>query len=491
MKKKLMILLLVFTIAISIFAPLSVQAATGWIKWNDNNWYYYYTDTNYYQNGWYLIDGKAYYFAGNGAMQTGWIKKTFSDGSINWYYANSRGELLSGWQKINGVWYYFDPDSFWMYDMGAPVEIDGNSYFIAENGAMQTGWIKVSAPFSPGHTFTAWYYANASGVLQSGWQKIGGIWYYFDPDYFQMFKSGSYLIENTLYVFHDSGSLASSEGWVPATSLFSPDKTWFYANADGTAVTGWKKIGGIWYYFHPESGVMVSNGVISIDGKTYLFQKNGALVSSPGWAKSSRIDGSTLWYYIDIDGTVKTGWLKLDNTWYYLDPETRGGMIDSATIIDGQLHAFSSNGKWTGVVNTPGWYKNNDRNCWYYILDKNGTLATEWQKIGGVWYYFNPEYYFMISDTIEWIDGAEYYFYANGAMATGWIKQTLVAVNGATATSWYYANSSGVLQSGWQTINGTTYYFHSNSYRMYCDGVYYIDGNYYKFSANGACLGVA
>ncbi|MGN0261948.1 MAG: hypothetical protein ACI4B9_03765, partial [Eggerthellaceae bacterium] len=32
----------------------------------------------------------------------------------NWYYlSKSTGKMLTGWQKIDGKWYYFDSNGVW------------------------------------------------------------------------------------------------------------------------------------------------------------------------------------------------------------------------------------------------------------------------------------------------------------------------------------------------------------------------------------------
>ncbi|PEM34626.1 choline-binding protein A, partial [Bacillus pseudomycoides] len=41
------------------------------------------------------------------------------------------------------------------------------------SGAMQTGWQQING---------AWYYFNSSGAMQTGWQQINGKWYYFNSD---------------------------------------------------------------------------------------------------------------------------------------------------------------------------------------------------------------------------------------------------------------------------------------------------------------------
>lgn len=64
--------------------------------------------------GWLLNDGKWYYLqsqkgAVEGRMATGWIK---DEKDNHWYYLDPvTGVMQVGWQKIGGVWYYLNPVS--------------------------------------------------------------------------------------------------------------------------------------------------------------------------------------------------------------------------------------------------------------------------------------------------------------------------------------------------------------------------------------------
>ena len=78
--------------------------------------------------GWQKVDGVWYYLDGSGAMQTGWLQ----DGGT-WYYLNSSGAMVTGWAKVGGTWYY-----------------------LKGSGAMVTGWFQVGGK---------WYYAYSSGAL--------------------------------------------------------------------------------------------------------------------------------------------------------------------------------------------------------------------------------------------------------------------------------------------------------------------------------------
>ena len=96
----------------------------------------------YLRNGWYLIDGRYYYFDGNGYMSSGWVR-----GRDSWYYLGNDGAMQTGWVKSDGRWYYLGSD-----------------------GAMQTGWVKIGG---------RWYYLGSDGAMYSGTRTIDGRTYEF------------------------------------------------------------------------------------------------------------------------------------------------------------------------------------------------------------------------------------------------------------------------------------------------------------------------
>ena len=59
-------------------------------------------------------------------------------------------------------------------------------------------------------------------------------------------------------------------------------------------------------------------------------------------------------------------------------------------------------------------------------------------------------------------------------MVKGWVERP---------DGWYYTNNEGIMQTGWQTINGKKYYFYSSGL-MATNTV--ING--YKIGADGAVI---
>ncbi|WP_166079268.1 N-acetylmuramoyl-L-alanine amidase family protein [Xiamenia xianingshaonis] len=135
-------------------APVTPGVAkTGWVG-SGNDWAYY-KNGQQVKNGWELIGGEWYHFEKSGKMTN---TKWFQDTDGEWYLLNqshkgSYGAMLTGWQKVDGGWYYMGSD-----------------------GAMQSGWAKVNGE---------WYLLNTEhdgtfGKMLTGWQQVGGKWYYMD-----------------------------------------------------------------------------------------------------------------------------------------------------------------------------------------------------------------------------------------------------------------------------------------------------------------------
>ena len=63
---------------------------------------------------------------------------------------------------------------------------------------------------------------------------------------------------------------------IPANSWKKIDGRWYYMK-DYVKQTGWVQVGDNWYYMDA-NGAMVSNTEMVIDGRTYRFAANGAMM---------------------------------------------------------------------------------------------------------------------------------------------------------------------------------------------------------------------
>lgn len=147
------------------------------------------------------------------------------------------------------------------------------------------------------------------------------------------------------------------DGWYKVN-----DNDWIYLVSD-RAVSGWKKISGVWYYFFTEDDYSdpghykfwMAKGLHKINGRYYGFASSGKMLT--GWQKFNN-----KWYFFNSDGAAATGWKKDGGKWYYLDKST-AVMATGIKKIDGKTYGFNS----------------------------SGVMLTGWQTINGELYYFNSD----------------------------------------------------------------------------------------------------
>ncbi len=170
-----------------------------------------------------------------------WHDEAYTDSKAKAYYEYT--VLLecitqhSGkWVQENGVWYYY------------------------EGGAKLTGWQEIGG---------FWYYLVNDGAMQTGWKEIDGIWYYMHSD--GRMASSEWIQSKTSglwYYVHSDGRMASGE-WIESKG------EWYYVHHDGSmAVNYWIEADEGWYYVQ-EDGTMIRNASKEIDGKVYNFDANG------------------------------------------------------------------------------------------------------------------------------------------------------------------------------------------------------------------------
>ena len=165
------------------------------------------------------------------------------------------------------------------------------------------------------------YYSNGYPIADQ-WKKSGGSWYYFD-DYGIMVSGGLYQIDDTWYCFKDSGALLT--GW--KQFFMGSESIWMYFTSNGM-VTGWKKIGGSWYFFEDGSndlplGVMYQSDTYGsyasaiINNEEFAFKSSGAMVT--GWVHYTDDYGNYLgWaYYTSSGARAQSGYMVRNGRTYY------------------------------------------------------------------------------------------------------------------------------------------------------------------------------
>lgn len=174
----------------------------------------------------------------------------------------------------------------------------------------------------------------------------------------------------------------------------------------------WKQDGRGWWY-QMDNGSYPANQWKQIGGKWYFFKANGYMATGWLWNGSN-------WYYMGSDGTMRTGWQNIGGTYYYLYED--GRMASNTYIGD---YYVDSNGAWNSSVSAGTWMQ--DGKHWWYRHGDGSYTKSDWEEIGGKWYYFDASGW-MLAD--QWI--GDYYVGADGAMATDqWIDEL------------YYVDSTG------------------------------------------------
>ncbi len=397
--------------------------------------------------------------------------------------------------------------SFWQYAS------NGRVPGISGNVDMNYAYVDVSLYYWHLKDGT-WYYATADGKAYTGWLRLGGTWYWLEPDAGGAMATGLHGCYGSMYWFGPSGAMAT--GWV------LDGGTWYYATGSGALARGPVSFGGVPYCFDAETGAMLTGYQTDAQGVRRYFGNYGPV---NGWGL---VDGAWYWF---VDGVASTGWLRLGGTWYWLEPDAGGAMATGLHGCYGSMYWFGPSGAMaTGWVLDGGtWYYATGSGAlargpvsfggvpycfdaetgamltgyqtdaqgvrryfgnygpvngwglvdgaWYWFVD--GVASTGWLRLGGTWYWLEPDAGGAMAMGLHGCYGSMYWFGPSGAMATGWV------LDGGT---WYYATGSGALARGWLYTGGAWYWLNPETYAM-ATGVQQISGVQYTFASNGVWLG--
>lgn len=291
------------------------------------------------------------------------------------------------------------------------------------------------------------------------------------------------------------------QGWVLAD-----DGTWYWGLPDGTfAKDEWVYAGGSWYLMDADGSMLTGKALK--DGVWYYLTSSGAMAT--GWAQ----DADGYWYLASTDaadGRLQTGWQKVNDSWYWLDPATgkmatgwleqggstyylsapNGNMLASAWVDDENGHRWlGSDGALVATVSgtrivyadashAPASGLTTIGDAVYYAdpetgLLKGGEIACEDGKVRE----FDESTYAAVSKWYTDQDG-NWHYLKNGLDAGGWML-----IN----TTWYYLDpSTGVMLTGWQKIDGSWYWL--ECWGGMRRGWLYDGGSWYYLGGSGAMV---
>ncbi|WP_368151832.1 hypothetical protein [Collinsella aerofaciens] len=271
-------------------------------------------------------------------------------------------------------------------------------------------------------------------------------------------------------------------GW-PSNCFLTIGGAEYYFDSEGYAATGWRYLSDGWHLF---SGSCAHLKGWAASGSHWFYLDETSGLMKTGWVLVNHN-----WYYLDLSGAMQTGWLFLDNTWYWLEPS--GLMATGFKLVNGALYHFSQSGSMS-----TGWFV--DDGTWY-CANATGAIRAGWFYYGSNWYWLDPNnnsamllgfqtvngsIYYLDPDSggaLEcnaWIfsqDGSAYYACGSGAIVLTGDKDSVGAIKlndaegkpilgwywSSAAQTWFYTDSDGVLQHGWQLIGERWYHLDNES----------------------------
>ena len=199
-----------------------------------------------------------------------------------------------------------------------------------------------------------------------------------------------------------------------------------------------------------------------------------------GWVKTEQ--GTS---YYDKSGKPYTGFVQIDDTRRYFDPETTY-MATGETVIDGNSYLFDSEGIMligfqtvdgktryyapdTGIMKT-GWFDSDTGTC--YFDESTGEQVHGWYEINGNKYYFDKIDGNMAKGEFDHEDGKYYADPATGMVALG-----LTVIEGK---QYFFDSETGLMTTGWIDHDGNTYYFDEQT-GAGVDGIVDLEDGKYGF----------
>lgn len=256
------------------------------------NGYYYCTDSNgvIYRGKLVKYKNARYYFANSG-YRVSWTNswhRIASSGNRYYYFGSTPGRVSEkwGWQRVittsgkSAGWYFFPKGGDHYVNVltsyGRYFRTDGRlaSGITTVNG--KTYFFQASTSTTPkGYMYKntwisynkKWYYASSTGVLlNNGWQKINGYYYYFNSDY--SVKVNSTVTRDGIKGWVDSRGRFYTEGWIIVNNAKNQVQ---YLDAEvGILKNTSKVINGLKYYFDKD-GYRINDLTSMYSGPYYLI----------------------------------------------------------------------------------------------------------------------------------------------------------------------------------------------------------------------------
>lgn len=185
-----------------------------------------------------------------------------------------------------------------------------------------------------------------STAVKEGWVQTSEGWKYNDENGKVIKSSWLFDKQAKVYCYLDENGLRKT-GWV------KDKEKWYLLDNRGAMLTGWQELDGKKYYLDSQSGemkigwykeVIMENDTNSNGEKTANTSatENWYYLNSDGSMKTGWLADGDKWYYLNKTGAMQTGWLIDSNSKYYLNRS--GEMVKGTKVIDGKTYKFASTG---------------------------------------------------------------------------------------------------------------------------------------------------
>lgn len=279
----------------------------------------------------------------------GWVRS----GSY-WYYYDSLGNMVTGWLKdgtgSSATWYFCNTSNGRMIS-NQVATIDGNLFYFQSSGAMKTGWQQINGNW---WYFTPYGQSAPEGSAVNGRVSIGSEIYYFRNYIMQHGKqyiTTSGFLDGYYYFGNpgDEDSGCMMYGWLHDTEVSS--NTWYYLGTNGLAYTGWHIISGTTYHF--DSHAEMSYGNIRMGYSDFEFDSSGAFINDEPYPKGDPMWGTAelnlRWNNLVIDNyghRIPTLRVAQDNL-----PSNMAEAFDDMVDYYNSLQDDSGNGQLVDMIN--------------------------------------------------------------------------------------------------------------------------------------------
>jgi len=192
-----------------------------------------------------------------------------------------------------------------------------------------------------------------SSNVKSSWVETSEGWKYNDENGKVLKNSWLFDKQANVYCYLDENGLRKT-GWI------KDKEKWYLLDNRGAMLTGWQELNGKKYYLDSQSGAMKTGWYKEVVSQSNATDSSNETSSDTG--TNANTGTTENWYYLNSDGSMKTGWFSEGGKWYFLNTNgvmqkgwlissnlkyylnSDGSMATGTKTIDGKVYKFNSNG---------------------------------------------------------------------------------------------------------------------------------------------------